>query len=93
MSGYAPIEFVKATAQEAKEEKAKPGSDSKLLAAEKDEVAAALAHGETYDPFWHCLGGSPRACASVSGDWVGLCQLLALLVRLDFGPPDRDHSV
>ena len=34
---------------------------------------------------------TPPTCGLRPGDLVGLCQLLALLVRWIFGPPDRDH--
>ena len=56
MSGYKPIEFVKAFRDHKKEETT-TGSDSKLpltaenVMAEKGKVAAALARGESYDPF------------------------------------------
>lgn len=55
MSGYKPIQFVKATDQAATPEETGTGSDSKLpltsenVMAEKDKVAAALLRGENYD--------------------------------------------
>lgn len=71
MSGYKPIEFVKAAADKETEDSKLPLTEENVMS-EKDKVAEALVRGETYDPFGHRGEGGlslPQCSAYCERHW------------------------